>query len=181
MPRFERKQNIFRNKDALGESYQPERIEERDEEIEAYMDALQPIIDGWEPNNVFLYGNTGVGKTAVTDYLLDVLQEDATEYDDIDLSVLSVNCKTLNSSYQVAIELVNTLRPDGAEISTTGYPQQTVFKKNSTANSRPWAERLSSSSTKSTQSVTVTHSCTNSPALARTATSSRQKSAHRNQ
>lgn len=71
----------------------------------------------------------GVGKTAVTDYLLDVLQEDATEYDDIDLSVLSVNCKTLNSSYQVAIELVNTLRPDGAEISTTGYPQQTVFKK----------------------------------------------------
>ncbi|OVE85037.1 orc1/cdc6 family replication initiation protein [Natronolimnobius baerhuensis] len=129
MPRFERKQNIFRNKDALGESYQPERIEERDEEIEAYMDALQPIIDGWEPNNVFLYGNTGVGKTAVTDYLLDVLQEDATEYDDIDLSVLSVNCKTLNSSYQVAIELVNTLRPDGAEISTTGYPQQTVFKK----------------------------------------------------
>ncbi|GAB3670725.1 orc1/cdc6 family replication initiation protein [Halopiger thermotolerans] len=129
MPRFERKQNIFRNKDALGESYQPERIEERDEEIEAYMDALQPIIDGWEPNNIFLYGNTGVGKTAVTEYLLDVLQEDVTEYDDVDLSVLSVNCKTLNSSYQVAIELVNTLRPDGAEISTTGYPQQTVFKK----------------------------------------------------
>ncbi len=129
MPRFERKQNIFHNKDALGESYQPEQIEERDEEIEAYMDALQPIIDGWEPNNIFLYGNTGVGKTAVTDYLLDVLQEDATEYDDIDLSVLGVNCKTLNSSYQVAVELVNTLRPAGAEISTTGYPQQTVFKK----------------------------------------------------
>ncbi len=129
MPRFERKQNIFRNKDALGESYQPERIEERDDEIEAYMDALQPIIDGWEPNNIFLYGNTGVGKTAVTDYLLDVLQEDVTKYDDVDLSVLSVNCKTLNSSYQVAVELVNTLRPAGAEISTTGYPQQTVFKK----------------------------------------------------
>ncbi|SER20774.1 orc1/cdc6 family replication initiation protein [Natrinema salaciae] len=129
MPRFERKQNIFQNKDALGESYQPERIEERDEEIEAYMDALQPIIDGWEPNNIFLYGNTGVGKTAVTEYLLDVLQDDVTEYDDVDLSVLGVNCKTLNSSYQVAVELVNTLRPDGAEISTTGYPQQTVFKK----------------------------------------------------
>jgi Cdc6-like AAA superfamily ATPase len=34
MPRFERKQNIFRNKDALGESYQPDQIEERDGEIE---------------------------------------------------------------------------------------------------------------------------------------------------
>lgn len=129
MRRFERKQNIFRNKDALGESYKPETIEQRDEEIEEYMDALQPVIDGWEPNNIFLYGNTGVGKTAVTDYLLDQLQEDAAEYDDVDLSILSLNCKTLNSSYQVAVELVNELRPSGGEISSTGYPQQTVFKK----------------------------------------------------
>ncbi|WP_136690066.1 orc1/cdc6 family replication initiation protein [Halorhabdus amylolytica] len=127
--RFERKQNIFRNKDALGESYQPDRIEERDEEIEEYMDALQPVVDGWEPNNIFLYGNTGVGKTAVTDYLMDQLQEDVTDYDDVDLSVISLNCKTLNSSYQVAVELVNKLRPAGGEISSTGYPQQTVFKK----------------------------------------------------
>jgi len=129
MRRFERKQNIFRNKDALGESYQPDRIEERDEEIEEYMNALQPVIDGWEPNNIFLYGNTGVGKTAVTDYLLDRLQDDVAAYDDIDLSIISLNCKTLNSSYQVAVELVNELRPSGGEISTTGYPQQTVFKK----------------------------------------------------
>lgn len=129
MRRFERKQNIFRNKDALGESYQPDQIEERDEEIEEYMDALQPVVDGWEPNNIFLYGNTGVGKTAVTDYLLERLQDDVSEYEDIDLSVISLNCKTLNSSYQVAVELVNKLRPAGGEISSTGYPQQTVFKK----------------------------------------------------
>ena len=129
MPRFERKQNIFRNKDALGESYKPETIEERDEEIAEYMDALQPVIDGWEPNNIFLYGNTGVGKTAVTYYLLDQLQDDVAEYGDVDLSILSLNCKTLNSSYQVAVELVNELRPSGGEISSTGYPQQTVFKK----------------------------------------------------
>ncbi|WP_266082921.1 orc1/cdc6 family replication initiation protein [Haladaptatus caseinilyticus] len=129
MRRFTRKQNIFTNKDALNESYQPERIQERDEEIDAYMNALQPVVDGWEPNNIFVYGNTGVGKTAVTDFLLDRLCEDIGQYDDIDLHVLSLNCKTLNSSYQVAIELVNELRPEGAEISSTGYPQQTIFKK----------------------------------------------------
>jgi archaeal cell division control protein 6 len=129
MRRFTRKQNIFTNKDALSESYQPERIQERDEEIDAYMNALQPVVDGWEPNNIFVYGNTGVGKTAVTDFLLDRLREDIEQYDDINLHVLSLNCKTLNSSYQVAIELVNELRPEGAEISSTGYPQQTIFKK----------------------------------------------------
>lgn len=129
MPRFERKRTIFRNKDALSESYRPESIEERTEEIQSYMDALQPIVDGWEPNNIFIYGNTGVGKTAVTAHLLDVLQEDVAKYDDVDLSVVTLNCKTLNSSYQVAVELVNTLRPAGGEISSTGYPQQTVFTK----------------------------------------------------
>lgn len=129
MRRFERKQRIFRNKDALGESYQPDRIEERDDEIDQYMDALQPIVDGWEPNNIFLYGNTGVGKTAVTDFLLEQLQTDVAQYDDVDLSVISINCKTLNSSYQVAVKLVNELRPSGGEISSTGYPQQTVFNK----------------------------------------------------
>ena len=129
MARFERKQNIFANKDALGESYQPDRIEERDEEIAEYMDALQPVIDGWEPNNVFLYGNTGVGKTAVTDYLLDQLQSDVEAYDDVDLTVVDLNCKPLTSSYQVAVGLVNELRPHGGEISSTGYPQQAVFEK----------------------------------------------------
>jgi len=27
---------------------------------------LRPVIQGWQPNNVFLYGVTGVGKTAAT-------------------------------------------------------------------------------------------------------------------
>lgn len=129
MGRFERKRTIFRNKDALGESYQPPEIEEREEEIAAYTDALQPVVDGWEPNNIFIYGNTGVGKTAVTEYLLEELQNDIERYDDVDLSVISINCKTLNSSYQVAVRLVNELRPAGSEISSTGYPQQTVFSK----------------------------------------------------
>ncbi|QGA81952.1 Cdc6-related protein, AAA superfamily ATPase [Halomicrobium sp. LC1Hm] len=97
MTGFERNRSIFSNKDALSESYQPEEIEERDEEIAAYMDALQPIVDGWVPNNIFLYGNTGVGKTAVTESLLRMLEADVEAYDDVDLSVLLLNCNRLTS------------------------------------------------------------------------------------
>ena len=46
MHRFERGDNVFRDTDVLGESYRPEQIEERDEEIEQYMNALQPVVDG---------------------------------------------------------------------------------------------------------------------------------------
>jgi cell division control protein 6 len=129
MPIFDRDRSIFTDKDVLRESYQPDRIEERDDEIQAYMDALQPVIDGWEPNNLFVYGNTGVGKTAVTEYLLDQLEADAETYDDLELTVVSVNCRNLTSSYQVAVGIVNELRPSGGEIAATGYPRQTVYNK----------------------------------------------------
>jgi cell division control protein 6 len=129
MAEFERKKRIFKNKDALGESYQPDKIEQRDEEIAKYMDALQPVVDGWEPSNIFLYGNTGVGKSAVTEYIMDDLKESVKKYDDVDLTIISINCKTMNSSYQVAVGLVNTIRPAGGEISETGHPQPSVFNK----------------------------------------------------
>ncbi|MUV85134.1 AAA family ATPase [Natronomonas sp. CBA1123] len=127
MSTFSRDTEIFRDEDMLREDYQPESITAREEELEAYKTALQPIVNGAQPRNIFLYGKTGVGKTAVSRYLLNRLQEDTAEYDDVDLSVVWLNCTNLSSSYQVAVNLVNELRPAGKQISTTGYPQQRVF------------------------------------------------------
>lgn len=127
MPLFDRDTSIFCDEDVLREDYQPNSIQERDEEIDAYMSALQPVINGAQPRNLFLYGKAGVGKTAVTRYLLDHLERDAEEYDDVSLTVIWLNCNNLSSSYQVAANLVNELRPPGQQISTTGYPRQTVF------------------------------------------------------
>jgi len=111
----------------LREDYQPESITAREEELSAYKTALQPVVNGAQPRNIFLYGKTGVGKTAVSRYLLDQLKRDTKQYDDIDLSVYWLNCTNLSSSYQVAVNLVNTIRPAENRISTTGYPQQRIF------------------------------------------------------
>ena len=129
MRRFERKQNVFTNKDALGESYKPERIEERDDEISEYMDALQPVVDGWEPDNVFVYGKTGVGKTAVTRYMMDALEYEARDRDGVDtVASVEVNCHHHPSSYQAAIALVNELRADtDRDPLTTGLSTSDVL------------------------------------------------------
>jgi len=58
--------SLYRDRDKLSEDYTPDEIVGRDEEIERYHTALQPVINGEDPNNIFLYGKTGVGKTAVT-------------------------------------------------------------------------------------------------------------------
>jgi len=127
MTTFTRDTQIFRDEDILREDYQPESITAREDEIETYKTALQPVVNGAQPRNIFLYGKTGVGKTAVTRFLLNELQRDTAQYDDVDLYVFWVNCTNLSSSYQVAVTLVNTLRSPNQQISTTGYPQQRIF------------------------------------------------------
>jgi cell division control protein 6 len=128
MALFERDHIIYQERDALREDYQPEELVGRDDELSTYQATLQPVINGEQPNNVFIYGKTGVGKTAATRYLLSHLQEDAEQYDDLSLSIVSLNCDGLTSSYQIAIHLVNTLRPDSKQISTTGYPLASVYE-----------------------------------------------------
>lgn len=125
---FERDTDIYRDRDALREDYQPDELVGRDEELRAYQTALQPVVNGEQPNNIFLYGKTGVGKTAATRYLLGHLEEDIKQYDDIDLNIVFLNCDGLTSSYQIATRLVNELRDEAQQISTTGYPRSSVYE-----------------------------------------------------
>jgi len=129
MPMFERDETIFADEDVLREDYQPTTLEERDEELDEFKAYLQPVINGKQPRNVFLYGKTGVGKTAATKYLLSHLETDAKRYEDLSVTSIYCNCEDLTSSYQVAVELVNRLRPIDNQISATGYPLKDVYSK----------------------------------------------------
>ncbi|QFU84261.1 orc1/cdc6 family replication initiation protein [Natronorubrum aibiense] len=129
MTLFERSEAIFEDENVLHDDYQPESLEERDEELEQYTAYLQPVINGSQPRNIFLYGKTGVGKTAVTKYLLRHLEEDAKQYDDLTVTTVYLNCEDLTSSYRVAVELVNTFREPSEQISRTGYPLNAVYEK----------------------------------------------------
>jgi cell division control protein 6 len=105
---------IFANKKVLNESYQPETILKRDQEIEDYRYALQDILFGRDPENIMLYGKAGLGKTAVTTYMMDALGEEVQTRDQTDtLHIHEINCngKTL---FIVVRSLVNLLLPKDA-------------------------------------------------------------------
>ena len=127
--RFTRDATIFVNRTVLTEDYQPDEIHEREDIIKDYELYLQPIIEGATPLNIFIYGKTGVGKTAMTKTLLADLENDAEAYDDLDVSTIYLNCENFNSSYRVASELVNELRQgtDREQIPTTGHSARTVY------------------------------------------------------
>ncbi|APX98678.1 orc1/cdc6 family replication initiation protein [Natronorubrum daqingense] len=117
--------DIFCERDALREDYQPEEIVGRDQELQQYVSALQPVINGDQPANIFLYGKAGVGKTACTRYLLHELKDDAAEFN-VDLTTIRTNCEDLSTSYQVAIQLINDLRDPEDHLQPTGYPRRQV-------------------------------------------------------
>ncbi|WP_135306267.1 orc1/cdc6 family replication initiation protein [Haloarcula amylovorans] len=120
--------SIFEQREALLEEWTPDELVGRDEELERFHAALQPVINGESPSNIFLYGKSGVGKTAATRYLLQALERDAEPVSDLNLHTIEINCDGLNSSYQVAVALVNELRDPADQISNTGYPQASVYQ-----------------------------------------------------
>ncbi|ELZ16083.1 cell division control protein 6 [Haloterrigena salina JCM 13891] len=119
---------IFDEREALLEEWTPKNLVGRDEELSQYHAALQPVIEGETPSNIFLYGKSGVGKTAATRFLLRLLERDAEDVDGLDLHTVEVNCDGLNSSYQTGVALVNELRAPANQISNTGYPQASVYQ-----------------------------------------------------
>ena len=120
---------IFLDEDVLRDDYDPSRILERDEVLNRYLQMFSEVIRGKRPRNVFVYGPTGVGKTVGTHLVLDRVREDADGVDDVDVTAVQMECRDLNTSYQVAVNLVNVLRESTprSSISTTGYPEGDVY------------------------------------------------------
>jgi cell division control protein 6 len=127
MASYTRATSPFDNPNALEESYKPGTILGRGEETEKVQRVFQPIIDNEPPRNAFLYGLSGLGKTATTMYELDQLSESAIEYDDIRLTTVWLNCDDHTSSYQVAITLANKVLDPSSQLPRSGLPKGQIY------------------------------------------------------
>lgn len=125
---FTRDDPIFVDEAVLRDNYRPDELVERDQELSEYQEALRPVINAAPPKNIFLYGQTGVGKTLATRLVLNRLMEDQNNFDDLDIVVADLNCKSASSSYQVSIDLVNHFRSTAKKIPSTGYASSQVYQ-----------------------------------------------------
>lgn len=58
---------IFENRDVLRHDYVPEKLPHREEQIKHLGRMVAPILNDSRCSNIFIYGKTGTGKTAVYD------------------------------------------------------------------------------------------------------------------
>ena len=115
------------NKRALQSDYTPDKLLHRDQQIHQLASILAPALREEKPSNIFLYGKTGTGKTAITRHVLsemdEVIQNKKTK-------VISyyLNCKlkrVADTEYRILAQIA---RAFGAEVPATGLPTDEVYK-----------------------------------------------------
>ena len=99
--------SLFLNKHVLKPNYTLQGIDQllhRDNEINIYYQYLKDIFRGSSPNNIFVYGKPGLGKTLITKW---VLQEVKTEADNrnIDLCIININCDSSGTEHAIVQDI----------------------------------------------------------------------------
>jgi len=117
-----RTSRIFKNRELLLPDYVPDELPHRDEQIRRLATVVAPALSGCRPSNVFIYGLTGTGKTAVTKYVLRRFHAKAG--DRVDYAY--VNCRQADTPYRVMAELAGSV---GQRVPFTGLSTSEVFRR----------------------------------------------------
>ncbi len=117
--------NIFNDREVLRPDYIPNELPHRDNQISKISSILAPIFRGERPSNVFIYGLTGTGKTAVVKYVLIKFEEYANKFGR-PFKYAYINCRYDDTTYRVLARLADSV---GVKIPFTGLSTSEVFRR----------------------------------------------------
>jgi archaeal cell division control protein 6 len=119
------KNTVFLNKDIISPHHVPDHLPYREKEISELTSSLSGVLNNSKPNNIFLYGKTGTGKTSTVKHVVEQLDEFVRKKE---LSVYSayVNCRSHPSKYKVLLKVLRALYPDNDFL---GYSASFVYEK----------------------------------------------------
>lgn len=121
---YKTKKSIFLDKTTLTTSFVPGKISHRADEIKQISSTIAPLINNYKPNNIFIYGTCGTGKTICARFVLNHLVE-ATK----NVKGVYVNCKmkrVADTEYRLFACLLKEL---GVYVPDTGLPTEVLYTK----------------------------------------------------
>jgi cell division control protein 6 len=123
--KFVKSAKIFMNRDVLRHDYLPSKLPYRDEQIMRLGETVAPVLKGARCSNIFIYGKTGTGKTAVTRHVLSYLEVKAKEFA-APVRFSYVNCRMAGSEYRTFASLCQGI---GVSVPFTGLSVGEVFDR----------------------------------------------------
>ena len=116
---------LFKDREVLRHDYIPEKLPHREEQIKLLGEMVAPVLKNARCSNIFIYGKTGTGKTAVAKYVLSHLECKAKDYG-AQVKFCYVNCRMTGSEYRVFASLSQSV---GMTIPFTGLSVGEVFDR----------------------------------------------------
>ena len=116
---------IFKDRDVLRPDYIPSSLPHREEQIQQIGGILSPALKGSRGSNIFIYGQTGTGKTAVVKYILDRLLTKGKKIGS-KLDVCYINCRLAGTDYRILANLCGSI---GLDIPFTGLATNEVLDR----------------------------------------------------
>jgi cell division control protein 6 len=107
---------IFKDREVLRHDYLPDKLPHREEQIRLLGSTVAPVLRDARCSNIFIYGKSGTGKTAVAKYVMSHLESKAKEYG-AQVKFCYVNCRMTGSEYRVFASLGQSV---GITIPFTG-------------------------------------------------------------
>jgi len=120
---------LFTNREAMRPTYMPNVLPHREKEIDGLASVLVPALRQETPSNVFIYGKTGTGKTAVTKFVGRELVKKGEETKR-KVNFIYINCEVVDTQYRLLQNIANHFINDWSErIPFTGWPTDEVYAK----------------------------------------------------
>ncbi|MBI5331947.1 MAG: orc1/cdc6 family replication initiation protein [Candidatus Aenigmarchaeota archaeon] len=119
------KQSLFKNREVLSTNFLPNIIIHRDSEIQTVSSIIAPILKGYKPSNLFIYGGIGCGKTVTIKYILEQLSKISNG----NYKTVYINCKmkkVSDTEYRILSQL---LKEFGLLVPETGISTNILYKK----------------------------------------------------
>lgn len=112
---------VFKNEGALSTEYTPAELPHRDGEIQQLARNIMPAGRGSNPQNTFLFGSPGIGKTAVVKHVFREF-EDYSER----VKTIYINCWDFKTATALLSEITSQL---GKFVIRRGWARDEVIKK----------------------------------------------------
>lgn len=122
---FLNNQQLFKDREVLRHDYLPNNLPHRENQIKLLGATVAPVLKNARCSNIFIYGKTGTGKTAVVKFVMSHLESKAKEYG-APVKFCYLNCRITNSEYRIFATLSQNI---GVIVPFTGLSVSEVSNR----------------------------------------------------
>jgi cell division control protein 6 len=112
---------IFKNEYALSFEYLPELLPHREQEIKLLAKNIEPASKNRKPQNTFIFGPPGIGKTAVTKFVFREFEENYSN-----VKTIYINCWDFNTSVSIISKICLDL---GVFVQRRGWAKDEILNR----------------------------------------------------